>query len=189
MIFYLIIVAVFYVSATILMELENFGWTTVLLIASVIGAQVFHVVNFWAYASTHALTTLVYVGAYVGIGVVWSFVKWFSFLMAFRDELRRVKENYQVAKDSLCLSGVHRPLEFAGYAKYRDFRGNPLTEKPSASFNKSRIISWMGLWPCSVIGTLLNDPVRRIFNFLFHNFKTLYQKMSDAIFANDTELK
>jgi hypothetical protein len=188
MIFWLIIIAAIYVAATILMELESFGWTTVLLIASVVGAQVFHIVNIWSYASTHALTTLVYVGAYVGIGVVWSFVKWFSFLMAFRDEFRKVKETYLLVKDLRSPDG-HHPLDFASYVKYKGFRGNPLSEKPLASFNKSRIISWMGLWPCSVIGTLLNDPVRRIFNFLFHNFKALYQKMSDAIFANDTELK
>ena len=44
------------------------------------------------------------------------------------------------------------------------------------------------LWPCSFLGTLLNDPVRRLFNFIFINLGC-HQKMADAVFRHDIELK
>lgn len=49
--------------------------------------------------------------------------------------------------------------------------------------------AWMAFWPCSVISTLLNDPIRRLFRYLFNLLKSLYQKMADAVFADDPELK
>jgi len=184
------------VVAIVLTELEQFGWATVLLIATVIGSQLLHVAAPLTWVKTHAVETLVYSLVYVAVGIAWSFAKWFSFLIQFRDQYRDQKEGFLTGKKLNPKSQVPEELReelsltFRNtYRGIRCFRGNLLTEKPKASNNKSRIISWMSLWPCSVIGTVLNDPIRRLFNFLFNNFKALYQKMSDHIFRNEPELK
>jgi len=183
------------VVAIVLTELEQFGWATVLLIASVIGAQVLTPMAPLTWVKGHAVETLIYALVYVAIGIAWSFGKWFSFLIQFRDQFRAEREAFLTSK-KLEPSGQVPEAMHEAFMQYlcngyrtRSFSGNVLTEKPKASNNKSRIISWMSLWPCSVVGTVLNDPIRRLFNFLFNNFKALYQKMSDHVFRNDVELK
>jgi hypothetical protein len=57
-----------------------------------------------------------------------------------------------------------------------------------AAKSKSKIVAWMAFWPCSVIGYVFNDPVRRLFNALFNALRESYQKMADKI-LNDAELK
>ncbi len=183
------------VVATILTELEYFGWATALLLVIVGAGQIAGNLSVLSWVGAHTTETLVYALVYVAVGVGWSFVKWFSFLIQFRDQYREQKEAF-LTKNKLNPTGqVPEELREAfgrflgGLYSTRQFRGNSMTEKPKASNNKSRIVSWMSLWPCSMVGTLLNDPVRRLFNFLFNNFKALYQRMSDHVFRNDVELK
>lgn len=190
----LLILFVVFVVATVMTEMENFGWATVTLIATVVGLQFFHVVDVLHYVMHHALETLLYVAGYLVVGIVWSFIKWFSFLMQFRDK-------YREAKDDFCKDNGLKPeaipenmeKQLRDYVSRRsyshEFRGNVMGDKPRAANNKSRIVSWMSLWPFSIIGTLLNDPIKRLFKLLFNTFKNLYQKMADRVFANDPELK
>lgn len=183
------------VVATILTELEYFGWATVLLLLMVGTGQIGGNLNVLSWVGSHTTESIVYALVYVAVGVAWSFVKWFSFLIQFRDQYREQKEKFLTDNKLNPTGQVPEELRekfgnFLGRAhSTRVFRGNPLNEKPKASNNKSRIVSWMSLWPCSMVGTLLNDPVRRLFNFLFNNFKALYQRMADHVFRNDVELK
>jgi hypothetical protein len=197
-IFVLIGMVILGIIATILTETENFGWATLSLIISVITAQLLHVVDLLGWVSAHGVLTILYALAYVGVGIVWSFVKWFSFLISYRDKYREYKSQF-LANKKLDDEG-HVPMELredftrflsnrCDYNHRSVFANLSLGERPKAADNKRRIVAWMSLWPCSVIGTLLNDPVRKLFNFLFNYFKSLYQKMSDAVFKNDVELK
>lgn len=185
---------VIFCVACVLTETEKFGWASFTLILTVVGVQLFHVVDLLAYARGHLVQTLLYVGGYLLIGVVWSFIKWFSFLMGFRDEFKAGKAAFlnglklnpegQVPEDQM--DGFQN---FMHKWKWGGYHGNDLTMRPRASNNKARITSWMSLWPYSVVGTVLNDPIKRLFTWLFNGFKALYQKMSDAIFAKHVELK
>lgn len=197
-IFAMIVLIVSLITATAFTETEKFGWATVLLIAAVAMAQWFHMVDFVSFISTHALASVVYVLLYVAIGIGWSFVKWFSFLMGARDRYRQWKTKF-LGKDGINPFDPipeNKRFEFIAFIQSQSdyFYREPVADlldgkRPRASNNKSRIVSWMSLWPCSVIGTLLNDPVRRLFNFLFSQFKNLYQKLADHVFRNDKELR
>lgn len=195
MLLLLIVLCVFFVVATILMEVEHFGFATLTLVATLIGLQCFHLLDVLSYVVHHTVETLMYTAGYLLAGIIWSFVKWFSFLMRFRDRYRECRNTF--FKDNNLQVGTPLSPEMASALNtylarqdyYGEFRGNPLTAKPKAVKNKSRIVAWMSLWPFSVIGTLLNDPVKRLFKFLFNSFKALYQQMADRVFANDPELK
>lgn len=192
----LAVLFVVFCVACVLMETEKFGWATLTLILTLVGVQVFHVggLDLLAFAREHLVQTLLYVGGYLVVGVVWSFIKWFSFLMGFRDEFKQGKAAFlnglklnpegQVPENEL--DNFH---SFMQKWKYGGYYGNDLSMRPRAAKNKARITAWMAFWPYSVVGTILNDPIRRVFNWLFNGFKALYQKMSDAIFAKHTELK
>ena len=187
------------IVATVLTETEKFGWATIFLIGGVVIAQFSHMLDLLTFASTHAMATVLYALVYVAVGIVWSFVKWFSFLIMARDRYREWKSQF-LFNQGLDPNGQlpeDKQKEFRDFihmrrnCSYRDIVYNNVYagKRPQASENKGRIVSWMSLWPCSVIGTLLNDPVRRLFNYLFNSFKALYQRMSDRVFAKDVELQ
>jgi hypothetical protein len=192
---------VLFVLECVFTEVEHFGWATVTLLATMVGSVVCH--HLWGtysvldFVRDHGVWTLLYVGAYVGVGVGWSFVKWFSYLMSFRDAFHEQKDAFclkngldskvQVPEDKMEAFERHLASNVGWSTAHR---GQLLSmERPRASKNKARITAWASFWPFSVVGTVLNDPIRRLFNFLFNQFKALYQKMSDWVFRKDLELK
>lgn len=156
-------------ALTVLTEIEYFGWTTICLIACGFAAKFLHVFDVFVYVKEHIVTSLTYAGIYVAVGVVWSFAKWFFFLINERDATRNFvkKELAKYKKDN------------SGYWS------EPKINIPQASDNKGRIVAWMSFWPLSVVGTLLNDPIRKLFNYCFNQFKHLYQAMSNKLYAAD----
>lgn len=205
MILILAVLFVLFVVECILTETESFGWATLTLLVTGVASVFLHrlwpdVPSVWEFVRAHGVFTLVYVGAYVAVGIVWSFIKWFSYLMSFRDAFRTQKEAFFKSKglDGLLATA---PVPEEHQAAFKDFIQHNVRwtgehraqlfdlERPRASKNKARITAWASFWPFSFVGTLLNDPVRRLFNLLFNWFKALYQQMSDWVFRNDGELK
>lgn len=201
------LVGIFIVEA-ILTEVESWGWATITLIGTIVGLHFLHVIDVVVFVKTHTLEAVSGAAIYLGAGIVWSFVKWFSFLMGFRDAYRAEKYNFlafkklptntlleaELQEEFLCgLSyngGSYRNnLERTWNSDVKEYRGNSLNVLPRAAKNKARITSWMAFWPFSMVGTIINDPVRRLINFLFNQFKALYQRMADRLFASHPELK
>ncbi len=54
---------------------------------------------------------------------------------------------------------------------------------PAAAQHKSSITQWIMFWPISFVWTIINDPVRKIANYIFSRIKNTFQRMSDAMFA------
>ena len=54
---------------------------------------------------------------------------------------------------------------------------------PEASKYKSTILRWMTYWPFSMLWTLIHDPVRRAFRWIYGRVATILQAMSDKVFA------
>ena len=223
MILFIVVLLGLFVLECVLAEVEHFGWATVTLVATFVALGVgghfhwFGLPSLLDFVRDHGIWCLAYVGAYVVAGIVWSFVKWFSFLMGFRDTFRAQREKFltwkglpvttplteELQTEFIKSFGTENrygrarhydesgnPIEYKGWnPETYEYRGNSLNARPRATKNKSRITAWAAFWPFSFLGTLLNDPVRRLFNFLFDWFKSLYQKMSDRVFAKDVELK
>src|SRR5271166_356280 len=86
--------AVLFIIETVLTEIDQWGWATVTLIATVVGAHFLHVFRLNEFVHAHGWSTAWYVMAYLSVGVSWSFLKWFSYLRGFRDTFRQFKEAY-----------------------------------------------------------------------------------------------
>lgn len=181
-------------------ETEKFGQASLLLILSVVLAQVCRLTNLVSYINDHWLMSLVYVLIYISIGVAWSFIKWFSYLMRYRDKFLWFKSEF-LRNNNLPVNVDVSLTDFqiVDFKKFLiskiGYSYDPLMasisslQKPKAAAYKNRIIAWMSLWPYSVVGTFLNDPMRRLFRFLFTSFKAAYQKLSDHLFSSYRELK
>jgi len=120
------------------------------------------VLNFFIFIKDHPLMSITRVGIYIGIGLVWSIFKWYFFL--------KNKMEYLTAK----FETEHTPNWSA--VSYNDF--------PKAKNNKSRIISWMSYWPFSALWTLINEPVKKTFRFIYSKVESIYEKMAEKIFED-----
>lgn len=134
------------------------GATTTMLISGLLlwffgGRSIF--ISIWDMLTNHTGEFFAYVSCYIFIGVIWSFVKWYFYLLNTKESIQ-----YNLKHSS-------------NYIRI-----------PKASEHKGAIISWMCYWPFSGIWTLINDPVKRFFKWVYSRFENVYQKMSDKMFAD-----
>lgn len=176
-----IIAAAVVLSAIILTELEHFGAATITLVASVVAMNYFDVLNVMGFVKSNSESVTIYTAVYFVAGIVWSFIKWFSYLYGFRDRYREAKEKFKST-----FSGGNLDEAFRDYLNRVDQRD--LLVRPSETNNKGRIIAWISLWPFSIIGTILNDLVRRICTRIYNYYKALYQRVVKYVFRNDPDL-
>lgn len=184
---------VLFVIECLLLEVEHWGWATVTLILSGIAVQLLGIANIWGFVTHHTVDALLYVLGYLAVGVVWSFIKWFSFLMGFRDRYREVKTEFFASHGVPLDQALNKEQAEAFHhtlwrQSWNGYRGVNLSKRPSATNNKRRITAWMSFWPFSMAGTIINDPIRRLFKFLFNQLKASYQRIADHVFRNDPDL-
>jgi hypothetical protein len=92
---------------------------------------------------------VLYVIGYLAAGVLWSFAKWFFFLAKKRKELGEYEFQNDIQN---------------GYI--------------SATRYSQKIIHWMLYWPISGIWTILNDPLRTAFEYLYEYFGKTYDRIT-----------
>ncbi len=111
-------------------------------------------VAFFGYCFNHPWNILGLIIVYFVIGVCWSILKWYSFLIKKREEDAAELEKYSI------------------YIK-----------APRASEHKEKILVWMIYWPFLLIWNIIDMPVRHIFQFIFRFISGKFQFMSDRIYA------
>jgi len=184
---------------TTFVEIEYFGWATTSMLAFAGVMAFLHRHDLLPYIQNHGIELVTYISIYIIAGIAWSFAKWTIFLLHFRNEFRAAKFEFQT-KNNLCTFEPipiermhHSGCVFGGVGNYFEdhlakINKNFLLKRPLASDNKSKIIAWMSFWPCSIIGFILNDPIRKMFKFIFNALRGSYQKISDSI-VNDSEFE
>lgn len=147
-------------------------------------------------------------GGYLLAGTIWSVVKWYFFVLnardKYRDKVAEIKENFE--NDIERINRNIARLE-SGEDKVKDKDASILRCKdeierrtstnvddiarakrncmPSAKENKSRILTWMFYWPFSGIWTIINDPVRRAFQWIYRRLEGVYQKITVSAFEGE----
>ncbi len=185
--FILVLAALFLIGVfeVIFVETERYGRATLLFLATGVALQFLCKVPIWQFVRDHYGLALAYLGCYILAGLVWSFFKWYLYLLNFRNE-------YVALRDKFCKRKnipVDSDLSEQQRADLLASIGYNYQKVPSAGENKARITGWMIFWVFSAIGWLLNDPFRRLANFVFNLFKGTFQRIADRMFRNFPELK
>ena len=179
-----------FVILIFLIQLEKFGWSTTLVIASVVIYSILGHFFKWpkvsaAFSRENFWVVLQYIGYYMAGAVVWSYGKWLFFLFdfkrtrdkaveAFKENLAQYPERYHI-QGELTIEDIRRNLGSDRY--HKTFLGST----PKAKEYKAMIVSWGIWWPASLVGTLLDDPIRKFINFLFDRFSGAYQWAANKI--------
>ncbi len=140
------------------LEKESFGGASatfigaIILIACLGSGKDLRGVGEWIIANP-GTSSLVILG-YALLGVIWSFIKWYMYLV----DIRMQRGTNKVAADK---------------------------DKNIARYNKSTIMSWMCYWPLSMLWTLINNPIKRFFNYIFESISGSYQRLADRVLKQD----
>lgn len=105
------------------------------------------------FITQHPIKCTLNILGYIVVGIVWSFVKWYYFLLNYKEKVDRTYQNWR------------------NYI-------------PKVVDNKGKIIAWMTYWPMSALWTIINDPVRRMYDKIYRKLGKVYQKISDNVFKD-----
>jgi len=124
----------------------------------------------WMFAHPMEIFALAFL--YVIAGTTWAVVKWRLFVKAKAHDCNRFKLEYQPGE------GVK---DLHGYLLDR----TGLSSLPPLVYDeKSRITRWMMWWPISLILTLIDDPIQKIFTAIYDFIAKRLQSISDKAFKD-----
>jgi hypothetical protein len=144
----------------------------------------------FAYIWDHPLVVIPGIAAYFLLGTIWGVGKWFFYVKDQREKYDALKLNF-IKKENLTIS-VDEPIPddlkalwqttVQGY--YEDGRYHSLDVNPKVGRHKMRIYIWIAYWPWSLVWTMINDPVRKIFNRIYKSISGYLQSISDRYFKD-----
>lgn len=140
-------------------------------------------------------TLALYSLVYVALGFVFACVKWWRYA---KKQRRRYDALRAVFFKKRCIKGDDLPVELkrdffeylkqdyrpngrSGFQHYSDSQdADPVV--PDITKNKAAFIRWMTYWPLNALFTLLNDPVRRLFEWVYEVAGKKMQSVANYVF-------
>lgn len=155
---------------------EN-GWGAFFgLVVAGLVAHFAHVIDFSTVFSSWN-SVLMYIGAYIAIGVGWSFLKWGFYTSNWANEhieqIKQARKSF-LEKHNILSDTVPNNLEDLwmqerqALMKSKDYYGRAveISEDINVLKNVERILIWCLYWPFSMLWTLIDDPIRAICKFI-----------------------
>lgn len=181
----LFILLLIFISVAV--ELENTKWATGLFSVGIFILLWHYRVDMWGWISTNPLDTAMFVVGYIVGGLIWSVIKWKSYINRSARAFKQLKDSF--VKDFGAIGSNWRKwIEVLQFNKHKlnraDFyeRDEPETLIKKITINpadkKNVIVSWIAYWPMSLGATLLNDPIRRFGTWIYEMFSGVYSRMS-----------
>lgn len=169
---------------------ERFGKATFSIALTFAALHFFGDFNVLSWLAGHWLLSFACLAAYLAAGVGWSIGKWWLFVRAKRAKIEVLKAQFLIQRQ---LGGSTVPArletEWHGWLVSNGaYEGGHVrgvahpTKPPQVGQYKGRIMAWMVYWPWSFVTTIINDPIRKLFNGLFAAFQGLFQRISDHAF-------
>lgn len=119
----------------------------------------------WLAIKANPLLLLVGLLGYLVLGVVTAFTKWYFFLLNVRDAINEGET----------------PSDEYRIGKTIKVRGRSVRYPIVVSNFKARITGWMTYWPWVALWTLIDDPIRRIFQRIYTAIAGQLQGMANRI--------
>ena len=142
----------------------------------------------WGFVSTNIATTIYFSLGYIILGMGWSILKWNEFVKKKIENFKKVRSEYLEQNktfkdtDKIHLKGICDYLRNCGFKVWgsdvESMKDIVVKIMPNGSDNKSSIIAWISYWPLSLTATLLNNPFRRLWLYIYSLCLGVYDKIS-----------
>lgn len=180
------------IAMAVTLEYELEGWATTFFSLGIALFLWNFRMGIWEMVSANPTATIGFAVSYVLVGIVWSFVKWRTYVMAVFNKFKEYREEF-VRKNGVItsenLKNFNKKIDgkFSdpdGYGGTVSFYESSLEEMvkkiaPLASKKKSVITAWISYWPVSIAATLLNNPFRQFFEWIYSNLSGYYDKITN----------
>jgi hypothetical protein len=150
--------------------------------------------NVWTFVKNDYGTTILFVLGYLVAGVVWSFLKWNEFVKRKINVFKTVRAKFIVERPDFNPSNIKDLTELCEQLRRENFnvyghQVNSMAEliikiTPIGNESKASIVSWISYWPLSLLATLLNNPFRRLFEYIYSLVADAYDKISEKHFKS-----
>jgi hypothetical protein len=172
---------------TALVENESGVWATIVFLGSLFGLNFLWKLPIIDSVKANPGHTALLVLSYFAIGIVWSIVKWYFFVHNKMVKYNDFKAEFLKTNKADAMT-PELAASFMDHLKNRyDARNEGIDgTAPLASEHKAALTRWGTYWPFSIVGTMLNDVVRRAWEYIYEMLQTTYQRMSEAIFKSAT---
>lgn len=192
----LVVSLLLFTALVTVVQMEQFGWSTVICIGSLAFIQFLMKINIYNYIKDNTNTIVLTFAIYLLLGIGWSIIKWVHFLYKFKQRREdKLKQFYKHKDDELNKENerravigkaplTHFPTERSEFGFLNDtFYDNKtkMSKSPLFSDYKADIVAWVIFWIPSLIGTVLNDFVGNLVIWIVNRFSALYQKLSNKI--------
>ena len=180
------------VLVAILLEFELEGWATTFISLGIALLMWNYRGEVWDFISQNPWPTLGFIVSYIIIGIVWSFIKWNTYVKRTFGRIKKVKDEFIAehkeinSKNRADFNQIIENLRLKDSSGYTIsvFEKTTLDEiikkvTPVASEKKTIITAWISYWPMSLVGTLLNNPFRHFFEWLYDNLSGYYDKITN----------
>ena len=193
----LIVSIVAAIVTMISLEVEEEGWATTAVSIALALLLWNYGRDIWSFVKDDYGTTLLFVLGYLIAGVVWSFLKWNEFVKKKINIFKTTKAKLIVdrpdfnatnGKDLTELCDRLRSKGVSIWGHNVNSMGEIILKiTPIGSENKAAIVAWISYWPLSLLATLLNNPFRRLFEYVYSLVANAYDKISEKHFKSLVE--
>jgi len=179
------------IAISILVEIEERGWATTIFCISMALVLWKYWDDVFSWISQNPTGTLLFILFYTLSGIIWSIIKWKSYISKYARAFQIVKENF-IKKHGEIASKWNKWIDWlrehkeeltpGGYIGFAEIDSPEDIAKRltiSSNSNKGLIVSWIAYWPMSIASTLLNDPFRRFMNWIYDRISGVFQRMSE----------
>jgi hypothetical protein len=183
-----------FITTAILLENEFEGWATTVVSLSLALFIWLNQEAVFDFIKHNPSQLLGFIGSYIVVGIVWSIVKWQLYVRKAFKPLKEIKAEF-ITKfkviNEKTLVELNKMIidanikKASGYSNLSPSAKTPFEDTineltPLASKKKSVITSWISYWPISLSATLLNNPFRHFFEWLYENISGLYERITNA---------
>lgn len=160
----------------------SFGWWLVLIVSggllyfgrvpvtNMIAAVGMFFFGIWRFIVAHPWQIAFWTSGYLLTGAIWSVVKWWSMET---NRVRKARSEYKYYVTHLVKPG--------STAKSFEDWSSSLRSDPS--MHTSEIVTWIALWPASILYTAFADYITRICRRIATELRAVYQRISDYVWA------
>lgn len=173
------VIAIAFCIALYAIEKENALWALITTIVTLMVIGSFTAFNPFAYAYDHRAELYQYVAYYFVGGGVYASVRWLLWAHNLRVSYRELRERW--TKSGGATEWFDEVRYAFGFSTADELRvwGNPRIRN-----HKSTVMTWMTYWPICLPWTILNEPVKRTFVFIYNSIGGSLQWFSDRLFGD-----
>lgn len=176
MMFYIFWVVAFFELVALSYFSNHKGWFsgTVFLVLSFAAMSWLHIFNLKDFVVGHPGDAVKMFIGYILSGAVWSTFKWWLYN-------RKVRLEYNERKAIFLRNRNVSELTPQLKMDWWNQRGIHI---PNAMDYKETIITWLYLWPFSVLGTLLNDFLRKLYDHIYNAMTGVYARITASVWVD-----